>query len=74
MVVNANDAVLIAEAKPGDHLGGKIVYVNEAFSRMTGYSPDEAAGRTSLSFWSYHCDQLNEVRESLSTRSPCEWN
>ncbi len=68
VVVNANDAVLIAEAKPGDHLGGKIVYVNEAFSRMTGYSSEEAAGRTPRILLGPQTDrdQLNEVRQSLS--------
>jgi diguanylate cyclase (GGDEF)-like protein/PAS domain S-box-containing protein len=68
VVVNANDAVLIAEAKPGDHLGGKIVYVNEAFSRMTGYSPDEAVGRTPRILLGPQTDrdQLNHVRQALS--------
>jgi hypothetical protein len=32
----ANEAVLIAEGKPGDYLGSRIAGVNEAFSRMTG--------------------------------------
>jgi len=68
VVVNANDAVLIAEAKPGDQLGGRIVYVNEAFSRMTGYSSEEATGRTPRILLGPQTDrdQLNDVRQSLS--------
>ena len=68
VVVNANDAVLIAESKAGDNLGGKIVYVNEAFSRMTGYSPEEAVGRTPRILLGPQTDrdQLNQVRQSLS--------
>ena len=70
VVVNANDAVLIAEAKPGDQLGGKIVYVNEAFSRMTGYSPEEAVGRTPRILLGPQTDrdQLNQVRDALGRK------
>ncbi|MFB3776240.1 MAG: EAL domain-containing protein [Bryobacteraceae bacterium] len=72
VVVNANDAVLIAEAKPGDHLGGKIVYVNEAFSRMTGYSAEESVGRTPRILLGPQTDrdQLSLVRQALSSREP----
>jgi diguanylate cyclase (GGDEF)-like protein/PAS domain S-box-containing protein len=68
VVVNANDAVLIAEAKPGDPLGGRIVYVNEAFTRMTGYSAGEAIGRTPRILLGPQTDrdQLNHVRQALS--------
>ena len=38
VVVNANDAVLITEAEPIDPPGPRIVYVNEAFTRMTGHA------------------------------------
>lgn len=67
VVVHANDAVLIAQGKAGDHLGGKIVYVNEAFSRMTGYSPEDATGRTPriLLGSQTNRDQLNQVRHAL---------
>lgn len=40
-VVNANDAVLITEANNYELPGPGIVYVNEAFSRMTGYESKE---------------------------------
>jgi diguanylate cyclase (GGDEF)-like protein/PAS domain S-box-containing protein len=72
VVVSANDGVLIAEAKPQDHLGGKIVYVNEAFCQMTGYSEKEAEGRTPRILLGPQSDrdQLNLVRESLSNLEP----
>ena len=68
VVVNANDAVLIAQGKSGDQLGGKIVYVNEAFSRMTGYSPEDAIGRTPRILLGSQTDrdQLNQVRNALA--------
>jgi diguanylate cyclase (GGDEF)-like protein/PAS domain S-box-containing protein len=67
VVVNANDSVLIAEATPGDPLGAKIVYVNDAFSRMTGYPPDEAIGRTPRILMGPRTDrqQLDQVRKAL---------
>lgn len=46
VVINANDAVLIAEAEPINEPVPQIIYVNEAFSRMTGYSLDEVRGKT----------------------------
>ncbi len=72
VVVNANDAVLIAEARPADHLGGRIIYVNEAFTRMTGYEADEAQGRTPRILFGPQTDrdQLNLVRQSLSQGEP----
>ena len=41
-----NDVVLITEARPIDGGGPAIVYVNAAFTRMTGYAPSEVIGLT----------------------------
>ena len=46
VVVNANDAVIITEAEPLNEPGPRILYVNEAFTRMTGYSQQEVLGLT----------------------------
>ncbi|MFW6202164.1 MAG: PAS domain S-box protein, partial [Gemmatimonadota bacterium] len=46
VVVHANDAVLITEPEPIDEPGPRIVYVNEAFTRMTGWQPEEVIGRS----------------------------
>src|SRR4051794_21557707 len=46
IVLHTNDAVLVTEAEPiDDPLGPRIVYVNPAFTRMTGYTLDEVIGR-----------------------------
>jgi diguanylate cyclase (GGDEF)-like protein/PAS domain S-box-containing protein len=62
VVVNANDAIVIMEGRQdcssdhsmegvtgmlSEHLGPRIVYVNEAFTQMTGYSPEEIIGKCS---------------------------
>jgi PAS domain S-box-containing protein len=46
ILAKINDAVLITEAQPIDLPGPRIVYVNEAFTRMTGYRAEEIIGKT----------------------------
>jgi diguanylate cyclase (GGDEF)-like protein/PAS domain S-box-containing protein len=46
VVTSANDAVVITEATPIDGSGPRIQYVNPAFTRLTGYRPEEVIGKT----------------------------
>lgn len=43
---HADDVLLISEAEPIDLPGPRVLYVNDAFTRMTGYAPEEIIGRT----------------------------
>lgn len=45
VVTTANDAVVITEAALLDAPGPTIIYVNEGFSHMTGYRPEEVIGK-----------------------------
>ena len=45
-VSHLNDVVMIAETKPTDATELKIVFVNDAFERMTGYSGQEVIGKS----------------------------
>ena len=43
---NANDVIVITEAEPVGQPGPRVVYVNDAFTRATGYMPKEILGKT----------------------------
>ncbi|MCU0543495.1 MAG: PAS domain S-box protein [Oscillatoriaceae cyanobacterium Prado104] len=67
VVVNTNDAVIITEAGPIDEPGPRILYVNEAFTRITGYKPEEVLGKTPRILQGPKTDRaaLDKVRAAL---------
>ncbi|MDP4285327.1 MAG: PAS domain S-box protein [Bacteroidota bacterium] len=46
VIVNSNDAVIITEAELIDEPGPRIIYVNDAFTKMTGYTKAELIDKT----------------------------
>lgn len=72
VVVNTNDAVIITEAEPIDAPGPRILYVNEAFTQITGYQPEEVLGQTPRILQGAKTDQaeLHKVRTALSCWQP----
>jgi PAS domain S-box-containing protein len=67
-----NDIVLITEASSLDELGPKISFVNEAFETLTGYSRDEALGKSPRLLQGAGTDreELDRIRAALEARSP----
>jgi PAS domain S-box-containing protein len=72
VVVNTNDAVVITEAEPVDEPGPRIIYVNEAFTRITGYSPEEVIGKTPRILQGAKTDrsELYKIRQALARWEP----
>lgn len=70
VVVNTNDAVIITEAQPVEPPDPRILYVNQAFTTMTGYSLEEVLGKTPRLLQGPKTDRaaLDRVREAL-----CRW-
>jgi diguanylate cyclase (GGDEF)-like protein/PAS domain S-box-containing protein len=64
---NTNDLVIILEANDKDAADSTIVYVNPAFSRLTGYSSAEAVGRSPrfLLGPNSDTDARSRIRESV---------
>jgi PAS domain S-box-containing protein len=46
VITNTKDAVLITEAERFEDVGYRIIYVNAAFTQMTGYTAAEVIGRS----------------------------
>ncbi|HBE21765.1 MAG TPA: PAS domain-containing protein [Cyanobacteria bacterium UBA11149] len=71
-VFNANDAIVITEADPLDKPGPRIVYVNQGFTRMTGYAVEEAIGKTPRFLQGPKTDraQADVIRDTLARWEP----
>ncbi|SEO21711.1 PAS domain S-box protein [Mucilaginibacter sp. OK283] len=74
IITHTTDAVLITDANMFDGLGPHIVYVNEAFTRMTGYNADEVMGKTPLILQGPKSDvaELRRLGIALRKSQPCE--
>ena len=71
-VANLNEIILVTEAEPIDEPGPKIVYVNAAFERLTGYTAAEAMGRSPRFLQGEKTDRnvLAEIQGALQRREP----
>ncbi|REL29138.1 PAS domain S-box protein [Rhodohalobacter sp. SW132] len=68
IVTNVNEAVMVTRALPLEAPDGpEIVYVNEAFEKMTGYSANEVMGKTPRLLQGPNSDHeaLEEMGEKL---------
>lgn len=74
VVIHANDAVLIFEAEPLDDDGPQIIYVNPAFTRLTGYTMEEVVGQSAriLQGPSGGAEARARIREALAARKSIE--
>ncbi|PSB40469.1 diguanylate kinase, partial [filamentous cyanobacterium Phorm 6] len=71
-VVNANDAIVIMDDGHSNISDPTIIYVNEAFTQMTGYRPEEIIGQSPSCLRGPHSDgaQVAKIRRAFSRREP----
>ena len=71
-MANTSDVVIITESEPIDLPGPRIVYVNDAFERLTGYTREEAIGNNPRMLQGDKPDRvpLDQIRDALSQWHP----
>ena len=74
VITSSADSILITSAEPIHSPGPRIIYVNEAFTRMTGYQPEEVIGLTPriLQGPGTNRKDLDRIREALLQWKPVE--
>ncbi|MEJ5994401.1 PAS domain S-box protein [Pedobacter sp. Du54] len=74
VITNTNDSVLITEAQPIEGIGPRIIYVNNAFTKLTGYTADEVIGKTPRILQGKKTDRgvLDNLKKHLKNWEPFE--
>lgn len=67
-----NDVVMITEAAPLSLPGPRMIYVNDAFTRLTGYTRAEALGQTPRILQGPHTQrgELERIKAAIAERKP----
>ena len=71
----AGDAIMVTEVEPWNEPGPRIVYVNEAFTEMTGFTSAEVLGKSPRLLQGPRTDPRSKaaIRHALERRQPvCE--
>lgn len=73
VITNTTDTVIITDAKAIVNPGPRIIFVNEAFTQMTGYTKDEAIGQSPRMLQGPKSDrvELGRLRKALENGEPC---
>lgn len=74
VITHTNDAVMITEAEPFDEPGPRILYVNDALCRITGYTKEELIGHTPRMLQGPKSDRdaLRKLGQSIRNWESCE--
>ncbi len=74
VIIYTNDAVIITNSEPIENTGPEIIYVNKAFTKITGYSFEEAIGKTPRILQGALTDrhELDLLKKALKNNEPFE--
>ncbi|WCL50197.1 PAS domain S-box protein [Leptospira sp. GIMC2001] len=72
VIKNTSDAVLITEAEPISDPGPRILYMNQAFCDMTGYTQEEVIGKSPRMFQGEKTskEELSNLKDALKNWQP----
>lgn len=75
VITNATDAVAVTEIDPNDAHNHKIIFVNESYTKMTGYAKEEVIGKSPsiLQGPKTNKTELARVAECIKNHQPCEF-
>jgi PAS domain S-box-containing protein len=67
-----NDIVMVTESDPVDEPGPRVLFVNPAFEKITGYRPEEILGRSPrfMQGAGTSADEIQRIDAALSARRP----
>ena len=73
-ITNTSDAVVITDVTSGESTDIKIIYVNDAFTGMTGYKVDEVIGKSPRFLQGPLSDQfeLARLKDAIQNWKSCE--
>ncbi|MBL7127911.1 MAG: PAS domain S-box protein [Ignavibacteria bacterium] len=71
-VENSNEIIIITDTEPIDYFGPKIIYVNEAFTHVTGYTREEIIDNTMKILQGEKTDKkvLEYIRNKILAKEP----
>lgn len=74
VITNTRDAVLITEAEPIEGTGPKIIFANQAFYDISGFTKEEIIGNTPRMMQGPNTDrkELNRLKAALEQWQTCE--
>ena len=75
VILNTTDAVVITEIQQNELIRNKIIFVNNSYCKMTGYTPAEVLGKSPGILQGEHTDKevLKKVRASMDAFESFEY-
>lgn len=75
VILNTNDAVVITEILSNGPLKNSIIFVNQSYCNMTGYSQEEVLGKSPSILQGPNTDRdiIKNVKASMDNFKPCQY-